>query len=411
MASFRWSLISGAILLVAVLIHKIIRGSKEDSQKFSAGRMTNLIVKLTLLNATFVHFFLAEDTEISGEAYQLLAKFVLLYFLIISSVNSKKDFKLLLLIMAIGGSYIGYEVTINDRGSIDANRLEGIGAPGARGANRLASVLATVLPVAGALFMTTPGLGKWVLALFPPFILNVIILCNSRASFLGTIASAIVFLFLSPGPVRKQTICLLLLGGVAAFMLLGDDRIIARFMTTFSEEEERDNSAESRILFWQAGLNVIKDYPFGSGGDGFKKVHAKEYIVALGGPPFGRSVHNGFINETCEWGVQGITLKMLFFVTAVFISGKAAKYQLKLGSTDPVISRISVVSGMCAFLITCGFNDCLDSEWGFWMGALLIAFSRVYGPGADDEGGLKNEGMLVDSPKSGPTTELELMKK
>ena len=230
-------------------------------------------------------------------------------------ITSSKNLKLVSLGLILAASYIGYEVTINDRGSVSDNRLEGIGAPGASSANQLSSLMVTILPIAGSLFMISNKLIKIAMAIATPFILNVIILCNSRGAFLAMIFSGIVYLILSPSQIRKQTFVLLTLGLIATFMLLGDDRIIQRFMTTFASDEERDTSADHRLVFWQAGINVIKDYPLGTGGYGFKRVHAREYIAQEGIFVKARSVHNGFINEACEWGVQGLLLKLLFLIS------------------------------------------------------------------------------------------------
>jgi len=215
-------------------------------------------------------------------------------------------------------------------------------------------------------------------------------MCNSRGAILAMIISGIVYLILSPSQIRKQTILLLTLGLVATFMLLGDERITARFMTTFDSAEERDGSADSRLLFWAAGLNVIKDHPLGTGGLGFKRVHASKYLAEQGIDVKARAVHNGFINEACEWGVQGLFLKILFFLTAIVASGRAAKHQMKLGNTEATTLYLGYTSGLAAFMGTCLFGDYLDAEWGYWVAAMLVSFSRVYGPGGYYEAEMEN---------------------
>ena len=189
-----------------------------------------------------------------------------------------------------------------------------------------------------------------------------------------------MFLFFSPPAVRKKTMKLLALGCVAAFFLLGDPRIIERFLTTFSSEGERDGSASSRLVYWQAGLMVISDHPLGSGGFGFKKVHAKEYLAKVNENFEARSVHQGYINEACEWGIQGLILRLLFFLTAFIACGRAAKYQRSIGNLSPTLLRLGLISGTSSYLLTCFFGDFLMKEWGYWMVGAMVAFSNVYGP-------------------------------
>ena len=372
-------------MLIAVILGSL-KGGDDNDRKSNCGNTTSRMAMGILINATIVHFVLAKNIHVSNLAYTYLAKFILLYFLILYAVRTKRDFKILLFILVLGCSYIGYEVTINKRGRVRGNRLEGVGAPGAKGANQLASLVATNLPLAGALFMAARRpMEKVVLAGLTPLVLNVVILCNSRGAFLSLILSGFIFLFFSPLAVRKQTITLLALGVVACFMLLGDDRIIRRFLTTFAEEGERDSSAASRLRYWQAGLMVVSDYPLGSGGHGFKRVHARKYLAKMGEQYDARSVHNGYINEACEWGVQGFFLKMLFFLTAFWATGRAAEYQRSIGNTGPTIIRLGLISGTGAFLLTCMFGDFLDAEWGYWIVATMVAFAKLYGPPPPNE--------------------------
>ena len=92
----RFSLIGGSVLLVSVLLYKLTKN--DDAEKKSDyGGITNYIAAGIVINATFVHLLLAENINISSKPYFLLLKFVLLYFLIVYAVQTKRDFKILLL--------------------------------------------------------------------------------------------------------------------------------------------------------------------------------------------------------------------------------------------------------------------------------------------------------------------------
>ena len=110
---------------------------------------------IILANATLVHL-MSPDLVISAEHYTLLTKFVCLFFLIYLGVKSETDLKIALWTLLLGAAYIGYEVTINERGNLTGGRLEGVGAAGVQTSNELAALLVTLLPLLGPGSATEP---------------------------------------------------------------------------------------------------------------------------------------------------------------------------------------------------------------------------------------------------------------
>jgi O-antigen ligase len=378
---YRWNLYAGIVVMLGILRH-----GRSGLQESDLGRRVQWCAIGILLNATFVHFVLAPDRLISEEPYYLLQKFVLLHFLIRGAVRSRADFVLLLLALLLGAGYTGYEVTFNDRGKMDGSRLEGIGAAGVRNSNELSALYVVLMPLYGGLFFIGSRLYKGVVAVVTPMILNVLLMCNSRGAFLGAIVSAGAFLATATGPIRKKAFGGLLLGGIAVFLLLGDPDILMRFSTTFVSAEERDNSASGRLMFWTAAANMLVDHPLGAGGDGFSKAYARNYLPAVGYVEReNRAVHNGIINEACEWGLQGWILRMLYIGAAVLAARRAMKWQLKQGDMNSAIMGGCLLASMAGFLMTCMFGDYLDNEWGYWIVALMTVYARLYGKEAAAE--------------------------
>src|SRR5690606_36649601 len=157
-------------------------------------RLPSIAALAMVINATFIHYVLAADRGISLDTYVELLKFVVLYFLMMSAIRDRRDLQIVLVAMAFGAGYLGYEVPINERGTFTAGRLEGVGAPGADTANGLASMLLLVLPLIGSLFIDGKRWHKILVMLGAPMALNVILMCNSRGAFLGLVGGAIVFL-------------------------------------------------------------------------------------------------------------------------------------------------------------------------------------------------------------------------
>lgn len=389
-----------------MLISKTINSSVDKPDSYRVRKIL-FIAGLILVNATMVHFVFAKSWEVSLGSYELTLKFTLLFFMIVAAIRTPADFRLVIFAMVLGAGYLGYEATINERGRIEDGRLEGVGAPGANQANQLASLCVTILPLAGALFLTGRWHYKLAMLAVTPLILNVVLLCSSRGAFLAAIASAIVFAIIAPKSIRRTVIKLLMLGCVATWLLLGDPQIVERFFTIFTSSEERDESASSRLDYWTAGMRMIADYPLGAGGYGFKRVHGPKYIKEVNSQEFsGRSVHNGFINEACEWGLQGFLARMMFIATGVFLALHTARQCSQQNDNTGAVLGCALISSMAAFLISCVFGDYLDAEWGYWCVALCVAFGRLFGQPSFQTNpiGTPFQGQPVQTPQYWPHT-------
>lgn len=395
LAAYRWNLFAGIVLIVAVALD-VARGGREwfDPRLKRVGN----IALFLLLNMTLVHILLATDPENSLKSYTISAKFVLLFFLLVWSVRTVGDLKILLLALLVGMGYLGFEVTINDRGHVVHSRLEGIGAPGASNSNQLASMLATVLPIVGGLFFIGSTRDKALVALSAPLALNVVIMCNSRAAFLAVGAAASVLVAASRGRARKWALTALALGCVAGFMLLGDERILERFKTTFNKQEDRDSSATGRLAYWKAGLDMVRDYPLGAGGNGFKETHGWRYTAKLPEQYNIKSVHNGFINEACEWGVQGLALRLLWLAGGMWVAYRTVVFRNLLGDDRRAFFAACLIASQAAFLVTSMFGDFLESEWAVWAAAISVIYARLYGPCAEE---------IIDAPYAEFDTQMQ----
>jgi O-antigen ligase len=160
-----------------------------------------------------------------------------------------------------------------------------------------------------------------------------------------------------------------------------------------------DHSAASRIDYWKAGLRMVGDHPLGAGGNGFKRVYGPRYINEVNGDDFAaRAVHNGFINEACEWGIQGFILRMLFVTSAMLMlfrtmRAPATSDQSEFGR----LLGLTIFAGMVGFLITCLFGDRLDNEWGYWMVGLTVGYANVFGDAFVLSRGMSRTNLLQDS--------------
>jgi len=369
--ALRWNLAAALIFALAVLMESTTSANRTDT----ASKWPMRIAIAFFLNVTMVHFLLAPDPAVSFDRYLLVVKFVALFVVLAATLYDVKALRLAFWSMTLGAAYIGYEVTLNERGQFVAGRLQGIGAAGVQEPNELAALMGTVLPLAAGLFFTGSTREKIGIAILGPLILNVVLLCNSRGTFVALILGVIVFLVTTRGPARKKVFRGFALGVVAVFLLLRDPEIVDRFMTVFASEEERDDSAAGRLVIWGVAATVLGDHPFGSGGDGFNRVYSRQYLET------GRSVHNGFLSEAVEWGVQGLVLKLMFLLAGVSMVARTA-WRPGAYNAESMVLASCLITSTAILIVASLFADFLDNEWGYWLVGLMLGYTRAYGPPA-----------------------------
>jgi O-antigen ligase len=374
---FRYAIIAGIVLIAAVALSSSASDSPDkEEQRWTRVDWAALGIAL---NATFVHLFIASTPSVSLNDYVELMKFVLLFFLISRAIHDRADFRVVILSIALAAAYIGYEVTINGRGDFNGSRLEGVGAPGADTSNGLASVMLLTLPLIGSLVIFGKGYQKAIAVVSAPLVLNVVLLCNSRGAFLGLVGGGLMYVYLARGASRKQALKVLALGAVALYLLLGDPDIMNRFMTTFAGSEDMDRSASSRLQFWKAGLMMLADYPLGDGGGAFKFVQGKKYLTAvMGDNAQERALHNGYLTEATSWGVQGLVLRLIFISAAALAAYRTSRKCQEEGRVADALLGNCCLVALTAFLISSVFGSYIQSEWSYWIEAVLIGYSRVY---------------------------------
>lgn len=373
----RYSLTSGFALVVAAFL-----GQTQPEEGRRHFGLVHWAVVGIVLNAVLVHLFLAAGPRFSRAELIELSKFCLLFFLMSSVIKTKADLRLAFIAMALGAGYIGYEVTINERGTFSGGRLEGVGAPGADTANSLASLLMTTLPFTGSLISQSGRSLKALVAITAPLALNVIILCNSRGAFLALIGAGVSFALLSRGETRRNALKALALGALAMYLLMGDPEIVQRFATTFASSEDRDASASSRIEFWKAGWELLKDHPLGSGGGAFKYVLGERYLQTYTTQTDSRSLHNGYLTIATSWGIQGLVLHLVFVLGAMVAAYRTSEACRRAGLAHDALVGTCVIVGGIALLIGSVFGSFLPNEWCYWLVAYLVRYSEMYKPRA-----------------------------
>ena len=382
---YRWNFFAGVLLLGTLAL------TQSRARLFTQGVLSTNAARIVLfmaLNVLLVHALLAVNDDSSLGWVTNRLKFILLFVMLQYSIRDQQDFRIVAMSIALGMGYIGYEATINERGSFSGGRLEGIGAAGVTSSNQLASLLITGLPLATSLlFTSTTRATKAVTIICCALAFNVVLMCNSRGAFLGVLMAGVVFLVMASGPARKQSKRIIALAMVGTFLLMGDPEILQRFLTTFSGDTERDTSAQSRIEFWTSASRMLRDYPLGSGGNSFSEGRGWRYMPGMTGRSAGgnpnqvgntRAIHNGFLTEATDWGVQGFAIMLLFLWAVWQTTWKGRKLALFSNDANGMMVFGCMAASLVAWMVSSVFGDYLNDEWGFWAAGLSYAYLRLY---------------------------------
>ncbi|MBI1923542.1 O-antigen ligase family protein [Candidatus Poribacteria bacterium] len=357
----RWSLLISLVLLIAYLLR-----SGSCPYSFLKAPPTKWFL-LLLITVWLVNTFAAIVPAASSKRATDYSKLILLYFLIIKVIRTPQQYQLIVWMHLISAFRWGWHVFRHPSGG----RLEGLGGPDTSGSNELASHLLTVLPFLGYYFLAGQRWEKVACVLIAPFVVNMIILANSRGALLGIAVQGITAIMLSRGVVRSKAILGLVLGA-GLFLYLADDNFIERQQTTLHYEE--DTSATSRLDFWRAGGQIMQDYPLGLGADGFNAM-LEQYLPTQPG----RSPHSMYIKVGVEWGICGL----LFYLAAfgsVFMMLHRLRRQSQ--SDNGPMSRayyeaLAIEIGLIGRFTTGIFGNYLYNESFYWLAGLTVSLYNI----------------------------------
>ena len=361
----RYSLLASAVLAGSLLLHQ---GSLENVKReknparpwLMAWGANSVVVTAWALNA-------ARSWIYTGFVLKLLV----LYALIPAAVRTRTHFDLFATVHVVGASYWGYKAWDNPKR--EAGRLMEVGGPDSQNDNMAAAHLLTVIPfVALFVLVEKRKVHRALYALCGAFIVNVFILCNSRGATVGLVMGTLVAILVAG---KGKRLKLIGTGAAAALavLMLADPEFITRQQTTINPT---DNSAQSRWVFWNAGVEMVKDYPFGGGGRTFHQLAPRYIPQSLEKTGLQeRSPHNTYIQLATDWGLQGAAVWFAFVLMTVRMLHTIRK---RAPADMWFFYRSLTLQVALAGTLTAGFfSNRLLGESIYWMCALTFALYRI----------------------------------
>lgn len=349
--------------------------------KYSKVNVWLLIFILIIGITAFTSISLEESLNIA----LVMIAFAFAYFIIINTIENKKQFKSILYLFviaaAISAVYGIYQYIFGDVYSqawLDAEMFEDIKMrvySTFENPNVYGEYLILAIPIAVSLFWTEKGFWK------KTFLLGIVaittlsmVLTFSRGCWLGILLALAILAII----IDRRFIILGLIGLMCLPFVL-PDTIIQRFT---SIGDMSDSSTSYRVYIWMGSLAMLKDYWFsgiGLGETSFNTIYPLYSYNNIQTP----HSHNLFIQIVSQFGILGL----IMFLGVVYNFYKEATISM-LKKKNIILAGI--VAGMTGFFLESMF----DYTWYnyrviliFWM---VLAFGTVASKLGENESGKEN---------------------
>lgn len=309
------------------------------------------------------------------------AKLVLTVLVAYKIVNSERSLHLVLWAYIFGAAYIGYYAALVGRNA--AGRVESIGMADTGGDG---NITAAALVPAVIYLLYYVWLGSWKVRILSVmaamFVVNGIILINSRGAMVGCALGATLFLgfMLFSTQQRKgqrATAISVLFLGLIGFLALTDQSFWAR-LATLQDVSDGSTSGSHRIDFWLATFDILGDYPLGVGVFGFEAL-SKFYLPShYFGKGDIKAVHSAWFQLLSEAGWQGVVV-FLSLLRCIYIQLKETKSFLLANAETNNYFHIRALE--CAFIGYLGAVTFINQIRGvpmWWCILFLLIAINVY---------------------------------
>jgi probable O-glycosylation ligase (exosortase A-associated) len=361
----RWNFIIAAIATAAFFLRRNSLPKIVDAARGPGGILLVFAAWMIIMTP------LAVSPERSWIKAEDFLKLILFQGIIVGTLRTERAFDLFVAVHMLGAGWWGWEVFNN--ASRSAGRLANIGSGDSIGDNAAAIHLLTVVPLI-LCYLVAHRDRRWkgMSLLVLPFVVNALILCNSRGATVALVCASVLGLVIAKSGHRLRAVFGgLVLAGMAYSLM--DAEFIARQQTTVNYEE--DMSATSRLESWRGGWNLIRDYPFGAGGFGYallSPVYIPGIVDQLGEL---RAPHNTIVLVASEWGIPGLLIFLGYYASCARLLWQVRRTNREGGIW--YYRSVAIQTAMVGVFIGGVFTDRLYAEAPYWMGGLAVALHRL----------------------------------
>ena len=240
--------------------------------------------------------------------------------------------------------------------------------------NDLALMLNLIIPLTGALALSSRGATRLVAIAVALLSVGGVIITFSRAGFLALSATLLMFILVL---VRRRSgaAAIALLVGLLALPLALPKTYVQRLSTITNLQEDKTGSALGRYNDLRLALDVVAHNPIIGVGLG-------QDMLALNqarGRSTWRSVHNVYLQYAVDLGVPGF----LLFAWLHLLCFRSAWAVEKRARREPALTRLATLAAgvqvsLVAFLVAAMFHPIAYQFYFFSIAGLAVALKNTY---------------------------------
>jgi len=373
-----WSYLTTGVILTSMLYHKELLSSRPI-------RSLHLVI-IFLGFTAIVTFTTSGFLAVSRSFLVLLLSYIIISIAIVKIIKHQWQLRALWLWLILLTANLSFNAYMS--GKRIHGRLENIGTADSVSSNLFGLILAGVIPFLIPFLSSGKRYERILCLISIPFILNALVLCNSRGSLVALAGGFVAaYLFLADNQLRKKmTVIGVVLIGL--FIYLADQELVDRMSSllmakeAFEDDLQANTLSSGRMEIWRYGLQMVGDHPFGAGPGGFKEL-AKEYLPAElltvhSGKEYGvRGAHNSYLLVLVEQGPIGLML-WLFLCISTSLHLYKASVKLKANVDGDPFWCYAVFSMGISFatsLLGGLFTSRVYYEFFWWQIAMIIVLS------------------------------------
>lgn len=370
----RWSFtISMVILLSFLYQHK-----NYSHNKLSELPLTKWLVAMLVL--MILMYFKAVWPEMHKQIIIEHIKLLVFIAILFKVIDKPYKFERMIWFFLLGNFYLGWVAHVTGR--TEWGRLEGIGPADGAEANTTGAVLICAVPLLLYYIIRGKLWHKIIASYFLAYILDGVVLVNSRGAFIGLVFSAAIMSFLYLfNRLKVKANKLLVFGGLcfgcAAFLYMTDVTFWERIFTL--NEVSSGGGGSQRVYFWVKGWELVKEYPMGLGAYGFHYMSPQilpEEMLAQGQGM--RAIHSTYFGVLVEYGFLGLILFAGYLCSILRMVKKTISFAIENQNADMYYQVVALGCSLLAFLTASIFIDRFYAEFMYWIPAFIASYYNIY---------------------------------
>jgi probable O-glycosylation ligase (exosortase A-associated) len=367
----RYSFLVVAVIMISFIVHY----NEHRENRLSEVPQSKWLMALSIIMV--LGYFWAVNEHVHYLVTVRYFKILIFVLLAYKIIDTPKKMEALLGVYVAGIFYISWVGWVMGRSG--GGRLEGIGAADSMEVNGCAAVVVTAVPL--LIFYILFAKKRWIkIAALGAlaFVLNCLILLNSRGAFLALVVSGMYLYFnLYKDKVDAATQKKMIAGVVISLLLffyLADNTFWSRMSTL--QDVDPEHGSGHRIMLWMRTFAMLKDHPLGTGAYGYQ-ILSPQYLPSEWLSRGQRAVHSTWFQTLSELGFQGLIV-FVGYVFSNFIFMRKIREMLRAKKQIYFLYQsFAIESAFIALLVAGSFISFLYAELIYALPFYIAAFGNI----------------------------------